>query len=176
MRPHSTGFSWLSDLRATRLLGARDDLSTDRAQLVLDRLFAFRAEPDQRLLTERKRFEFRVGKFVHHVRPYQLDRPVDNRRRQQFVDYLQKPRVEVAAAITQLFIGTLEQRVVVEVERDELPGIDLAQHAQIVLVAFGVALVEHQILIIDRKSVVWGQSGSVRVDLGGRRVIKKKQQ
>src|SRR3546814_12087253 len=26
----------------------------------------------------------------------------------------------------------------------------------------------------DRKSVVWGKSGSVRVDLGGRRIIKKK--
>src|SRR3546814_20996061 len=26
----------------------------------------------------------------------------------------------------------------------------------------------------DRKSVVWGQSVSVRVDLGGRRIIKKK--
>src|SRR3546814_20558493 len=26
----------------------------------------------------------------------------------------------------------------------------------------------------DRKSVVWGKSGSVRVDLGGRRNIKKK--
>src|SRR3546814_20967301 len=28
---------------------------------------------------------------------------------------------------------------------------------------------------IDRKSVVWGRSVSVRVDLGGRRIIKKKQ-
>src|SRR3546814_20040146 len=28
---------------------------------------------------------------------------------------------------------------------------------------------------IDRKSVVWGKSGSVRVDLGGSRIIKKKQ-
>src|SRR3546814_16681367 len=27
---------------------------------------------------------------------------------------------------------------------------------------------------IDRKSVVWGKSGSVRVDHGGRRIIKKK--
>src|SRR3546814_20526743 len=26
----------------------------------------------------------------------------------------------------------------------------------------------------DRKSVVWGKSGSVRVDLGGRRIIQKK--
>src|SRR3546814_18498676 len=26
----------------------------------------------------------------------------------------------------------------------------------------------------DRESVVWGKSGSVRVDLGGRRIIKKK--
>src|SRR3546814_11084780 len=29
---------------------------------------------------------------------------------------------------------------------------------------------------IDRKSVVWGMSVSVRVDLGGRRIIKKKRQ
>src|SRR3546814_18547885 len=29
---------------------------------------------------------------------------------------------------------------------------------------------------VDRKSVVWGKSVSVRVDLGGRRIIKKKQQ
>src|SRR3546814_14192771 len=29
-------------------------------------------------------------------------------------------------------------------------------------------------LPIDRKSVVWGKSVSVRVDLGGRRIIKKK--
>src|SRR3546814_14995978 len=28
----------------------------------------------------------------------------------------------------------------------------------------------------DRKSVVWGKSVSVRVDLGGRRIIKQKQQ
>src|SRR3546814_17411748 len=28
--------------------------------------------------------------------------------------------------------------------------------------------------LLDRKSVVTGQSGSVRVDLGGRRIIKKK--
>src|SRR3546814_17373796 len=28
----------------------------------------------------------------------------------------------------------------------------------------------------DRKSVVWGKSVSVRVDLGGRRIIKKKKQ
>src|SRR3546814_20253152 len=28
----------------------------------------------------------------------------------------------------------------------------------------------------DRKRVVWGKSVSVRVDLGGRRIIKKKQQ
>src|SRR3546814_16721887 len=28
--------------------------------------------------------------------------------------------------------------------------------------------------ILDRKSVVWGKSVSVRVDLGGRRIIKKK--
>src|SRR3546814_12991408 len=27
--------------------------------------------------------------------------------------------------------------------------------------------------LADRKSVVWGKSGSVRVDLGGRRIIKK---
>src|SRR3546814_19077101 len=27
---------------------------------------------------------------------------------------------------------------------------------------------------VDRKSVVWGKSVSVRVDLGGRRIIKKK--
>src|SRR3546814_20846312 len=30
-------------------------------------------------------------------------------------------------------------------------------------------------MILDRKSCVWGKSGSVRVDLGGRRIIKKKQ-
>src|SRR3546814_13729766 len=29
-------------------------------------------------------------------------------------------------------------------------------------------------LVRDRKSVVWGRSGSVRVNLGGRRIIKKK--
>src|SRR3546814_11447130 len=30
------------------------------------------------------------------------------------------------------------------------------------------------LLLVDRKSVVWGKSVSVRVDLGGRRIIKKK--
>src|SRR3546814_11756743 len=30
--------------------------------------------------------------------------------------------------------------------------------------------------LADRKSVVWGKSVSVRVDLGGRRIIKKKKQ
>src|SRR3546814_13663371 len=30
------------------------------------------------------------------------------------------------------------------------------------------------VVSIDRKSVVWGKSVSVRVDLGGRRIIKKK--
>src|SRR3546814_18774703 len=31
-----------------------------------------------------------------------------------------------------------------------------------------------QSLCVDRKSVVWGKGVSVRVDLGGRRIIKKK--
>src|SRR3546814_7284025 len=31
-----------------------------------------------------------------------------------------------------------------------------------------------RLLAPDRKSVVWGKSVSVRVDLGGRRIIKKK--
>src|SRR3546814_21067988 len=31
-----------------------------------------------------------------------------------------------------------------------------------------------QLMVADRKSVVEGKSGSVRVDLGGRRIIKKK--
>src|SRR3546814_12141060 len=34
-----------------------------------------------------------------------------------------------------------------------------------------VERVDHE---VDRKSVVWGKSVSVRVDLGGRRIIKKK--
>src|SRR3546814_14671054 len=34
--------------------------------------------------------------------------------------------------------------------------------------------VEHVASSPDRKSVVWGKSVSVRVDLGGRRIIKKK--
>src|SRR3546814_17668730 len=32
------------------------------------------------------------------------------------------------------------------------------------------------LVISDRKSVVWGKSVSVRVDLGGRRIIKKNEQ
>src|SRR3546814_19525494 len=51
---------------------------------------------------------------------------------------------------------------------------DAAQHG----VALGFALPEIVALgegaAQDRKSVVWGKSGSVRVDLGGRRIIKKK--
>src|SRR3546814_12056852 len=45
---------------------------------------------------------------------------------------------------------------------------------------FGVAIADGdwtlaaQGLHADRKSVVWGKSGAVRVDLGGRRIIKKK--
>src|SRR3546814_19230487 len=37
----------------------------------------------------------------------------------------------------------------------------------------GADIVVHS-LTKDRKSVVWGESVSVRVDLGGRRIIKKK--
>src|SRR3546814_16407852 len=37
-----------------------------------------------------------------------------------------------------------------------------------------VAVVEHQGAVEERKSVVEGQSVSVRVELGGRRIIKKK--
>src|SRR3546814_10968330 len=40
----------------------------------------------------------------------------------------------------------------------------------VVLVAFLVTA----FMLKDRKSVVWGRSVSVRVDLGGRRIIKKK--
>src|SRR3546814_17233660 len=40
------------------------------------------------------------------------------------------------------------------------------------LMSRGIA--REQIHAIDRKSVVWGKSVSVRVDLGGRRHIKKK--
>src|SRR3546814_14078102 len=38
------------------------------------------------------------------------------------------------------------------------------------------AVAEHYGRHQDRKSVVWGRSVSVRVDLGGRRIIKKKNQ
>src|SRR3546814_18206372 len=44
-------------------------------------------------------------------------------------------------------------------------------HRHVELVA---ALVAHLEEIVDRKSVVSGKSVSVRVDLGGRRIIKKK--
>src|SRR3546814_11062072 len=37
-----------------------------------------------------------------------------------------------------------------------------------------VALTSMSLSDRDRKRVVWGKSGSVRVDLGGRRIIKKK--
>src|SRR3546814_16081397 len=33
---------------------------------------------------------------------------------------------------------------------------------------------QRDLLVLDRKSVVWGKSVSVRVDLGGLRIIKKK--
>src|SRR3546814_18266797 len=41
---------------------------------------------------------------------------------------------------------------------------------------FGLAARPHLLLLgaVDRKSVVWGKSVSVRVDLGGRRLIPKK--
>src|SRR3546814_18605324 len=35
---------------------------------------------------------------------------------------------------------------------------------------------QQQLLYLDRQSVVWGQSVSVRVDLGGRRALQKKPQ
>src|SRR3546814_13334139 len=38
----------------------------------------------------------------------------------------------------------------------------------------GAAHVPTITVLVDRKSVVWGKSVSVRVDLGGRRIIKKK--
>src|SRR3546814_15143185 len=55
---------------------------------------------------------------------------------------------------------------------------EFADQAGLHMVVFGLAI----ILIVlfapsglsDRKSVVWGKSVSVRVDLGGRRIIKKK--
>src|SRR3546814_14772716 len=37
-----------------------------------------------------------------------------------------------------------------------------------------LAIIEHQVEITDRKSVVKGKRVCVRVDLGGRRIIKKK--
>src|SRR3546814_5830164 len=55
----------------------------------------------------------------------------------------------------------------------EVPGLDVFGEDR----ALGVGL--HHLGLVghlgkDRKSVVWGKSVSVRVDLGGRRVIKKK--
>src|SRR3546814_20259968 len=38
----------------------------------------------------------------------------------------------------------------------------------------GIIALEHVCELRDRKSVGWGQRVSVRVDLGGRRIIKKK--
>src|SRR3546814_20861234 len=51
-------------------------------------------------------------------------------------------------------------------------GMAAAVSAPVALWCFGrIDLVP---VALDRKSVVWGKSGSVRVDLGGRRIIKKK--
>src|SRR3546814_20163277 len=47
----------------------------------------------------------------------------------------------------------------------EVEGID------IFILRFGIAFL---VQIRDRKRVVWGKSVSVRVDLGGRRILKKK--
>src|SRR3546814_6387647 len=66
----------------------------------------------------------------------------------------------------------------VSVAAGRLPGLDgsrgreIATSRGIVQLALA-ALHEVDIVGTDRKSVVWGQSESVRVDLGGRRVIKK---
>src|SRR3546814_12571566 len=51
------------------------------------------------------------------------------------------------------------------------PGDPLAVHGFIVL-AFSIGPIF--VVLSDRQSVVWGRRVSVRVDLGGRRIIKKK--
>src|SRR3546814_14043483 len=54
-------------------------------------------------------------------------------------------------------------------------GVDLARQAGLTLVG---RMKGRRFIVLageqDRKSVVWGKSVSVRVDLGGRRSIKKK--
>src|SRR3546814_16887802 len=52
-------------------------------------------------------------------------------------------------------------------------GDDQVELAGLHFVQRGVELI-FAILVADRTSVVWGKSVSVRVDLGGRRIIKKK--
>src|SRR3546814_13471886 len=70
--------------------------------------------------------------------------------------------------------------------RDYLPGVSvtaiaaiaaawLADHYAAPIVLMGL-LIGLSLSFLDRKSVVSGKSVSVRVDLGGRRIIKKKNQ
>src|SRR3546814_15921561 len=69
---------------------------------------------------------------------------------------------------------TVEERM--DMVRRECAGIDTEIH----VVAFDSLLMDFaersgaSVIIRDRKSVVSGKSVSVRVDLGGRRIIKKK--
>src|SRR3546814_18834603 len=58
---------------------------------------------------------------------------------------------------------------------------NLGQMMQKICSADGIPLInivrsKEQVDLLDRKSVVWGKSVSVRLDLGGRRSIKKKKQ
>src|SRR3546814_16625118 len=59
---------------------------------------------------------------------------------------------------------------------DVIPDVDRDHRRLVILVDNERQTVRQPEALIDRKSVVWGKSVSVRVDTGGRRILKTKKQ
>src|SRR3546814_19065192 len=87
---------------------------------------------------------------------------------------------DVCSSDLEMALGAVEITLAEDATRSDrdLRLADVIARAQ--RVAFGIEEDQHAIALIivedeiDRKSVVWGKSVAVSVDLGGRRIIKQK--
>src|SRR5215831_2246377 len=106
-----------ADAEVTRSLLQRDTGHPlpDFAQLRLEARGVLGAHADESLLARRTRLERRIGILVQHPGPCELDRTGHGRRREQMVDHLDQPIVEVMVRIPEVRVGLLEEGIEADV-------------------------------------------------------------
>src|SRR3546814_11608644 len=88
----------------------------------------------------------------------------------------QRPRSNLKSHRLLNLTGSLALFSCMECDHNEMGGAEMSLRSKLAVLGLTATLAPFgaQAGERDRKSVVWGKSGSVRVESGGRRILKKK--